>query len=307
MMAAPRFSRHVSLDFGHRDETLSSRATIYSFLALGLAATALLIVAPVVYAISLSFYHMDSFVGTPRWAGLDNYARVLSEWTFWRALINGFIYSLGTIVFQVVLGIGFALVLNQVFPFRNIVRGLSILPYLLPTVVVVLTFKWMVDGSIGVLTAVIAALGLPPVHWFESPAAAMGSVILVSVWMWTPFVTTTFLAALQTVPSSLYEAAKVDGTTAIQRFFHITLPMLKPILTVIVLLRAVWMFNKFDVIWLLTQGGPVGATEHLAILSYRTAFNLFDIGAGAAIATISFLILSVAVFIYFRLFPLETE
>lgn len=286
---------------------MSSRATIYSFLGIGLAATALLIVAPVVYAISLSFYQMDSFVGAPKWAGLDNYARVLSQWVFWRALINGFVYSLGTIVFQVVLGIGFALVLNQVFPLRNLVRGLSILPYLLPTVVVVLTFKWMVDGSIGVLTSVIAALGLPPVQWFESPGAAMASVILVSVWMWTPFVTTTFLAALQTVPSSLYEAAKVDGTNAVQRFFHITLPMLKPILTIIVLLRAVWMFNKFDVIWLLTQGGPVGATEHLAILSYRTAFSLFDIGGGAAIATISFAILSVAVFIYFRLFPLDTD
>jgi len=290
-----------------RDIAVSSRATIYSFLGIGLAATLLLIVAPVVYAISLSFYEMSSFVGTPKWAGFDNYIRVLSQWTFWRALINGFVYSFSTIVLQVVLGIGFALILNQAFPLRNLVRGLSILPYLLPTVVVALTFKWMVDGSIGVLTATIAALGLPPVLWFESPGAAMASVVLVSVWMWTPFVTTTFLAGLQTVPASLYEAAKVDGTNAVQRFFHITLPMLKPILTIIVLLRAVWMFNKFDVIWLLTQGGPVGATEHLALLSYSTAFSMFDIGGGAAIATISFAILSVAVFIYFRLFPLETD
>ena len=150
-------------------------------------------------------------------------------------------------------------------------------------------------------------MGLPPINWFESPGAAMLSVILVSVWMWTPFVTTCFLAALQTVPTSLYEAAKVDGTTAVQRFFHITLPMLKPILTVVVLLRAIWMFNKFDVIWLLTKGGPVGATENLAILSYRHAFSLYDIGGGAAIATISFAILSVAVFFYFRIFPLEDD
>jgi multiple sugar transport system permease protein len=181
------------------------------------------------------------------------------------------------------------------------------LPYLLPTVVMVLVFKWMVDGSIGVLTAGIEWLGLPQVYWFESPFAAMMSVVMVSVWLWTPFVTTAFLAALQTVPSSLYEAAKVDGTNAVQRFFHITLPMLKPVLTVIVLLRAVWMFNKFDVIWLLTGGGPVGSTEHLAILAYTTAFSQFDIGAGAAIATISFLILSIAVFFYFFFFPLETE
>lgn len=286
---------------------MNSKATIYSFLGVGMAVTLALIVAPVVYAISLSFYRLDSFVGTPQWVGLGNYIAVLSLPEFWSALINGLIYSFGSIVLQLVLGIGFALVLNEVFPGRNFVRGLSILPYLLPTVVVVLTFKWMVDGSIGIITAGIAALGLPPVNWFESPGAAMTSVIFVSVWMWTPFVTTCFLAALQTVPASLYEAARVDGTTAVQRFFHITLPMLKPILTVVVLLRAIWMFNKFDVIWLLTRGGPVGATEHLAILSYRHAFSLFDIGGGAAIATISFLILSAVVFVYFRLFPLETE
>ncbi|QCI62913.1 carbohydrate ABC transporter permease [Phreatobacter stygius] len=286
---------------------MNSKATIYSFLGIGLVVTLVLIVAPVTYAISLSFYRMDSFIGTPQWVGLDNYIAVVRLPEFWNALKNGLIYSLGSIVLQLVLGIGFALVLNEVFPGRNFVRGLSILPYLLPTVVVVLTFKWMVDGSIGIVTAGIAALGLPPVNWFESPGAAMASVIFVSVWMWTPFVTTCFLAALQTVPASLYEAARVDGTTAIQRFFHITLPMLKPILTVIVLLRAIWMFNKFDVIWLLTRGGPVSSTEHLAILSYRHAFSLFDIGGGAAIATISFLILSAVVFVYFRLFPLETD
>ncbi|MBN8941883.1 MAG: sugar ABC transporter permease [Rhizobiales bacterium] len=286
---------------------MNSKATIYSFLGIGLVVTLALIVAPVVYAISLSFYRMDSFIGTPQWVGFDNYLAVIRLPEFWNALVNGLIYSAGSIVLQLVLGIGFALVLNEVFPGRNFVRGLSILPYLLPTVVVVLTFKWMVDGSIGIVTAGIAWLGLPPVSWFESPGAAMASVIFVSVWMWTPFVTTCFLAALQTVPASLYEAARVDGTTAIQRFFHITVPMLKPILTVIVLLRAIWMFNKFDVIWLLTRGGPVSSTEHLAILSYRHAFSLFDIGGGAAIATISFLILSAVVFVYFRLFPLETD
>ncbi|MGN6286735.1 MAG: carbohydrate ABC transporter permease [Afipia sp.] len=286
---------------------MSSKATIYTFLVAGLLVTLALIVAPVVYAISLSFYKLDSFVGDPTWVGLDNYIAVVKLPEFWQALWNGMIYSFGSIVLQVVLGIGFALILNETFPGRNFVRGLSILPYLLPTVVVVLTFKWMVDGSIGIITKAVEAIGLPPINWFESPGAAMTSVILVSVWMWTPFVTTCFLAALQTVPTSLYEAAKVDGTTAIQRFFHITLPMLKPILTVVVLLRAIWMFNKFDVIWLLTQGGPVGSTEHLAILSYRRAFSLFDIGGGAAIATISFAILSVAVFIYFRIFPLEDD
>lgn len=301
-MARPILGRAPSLD-----NSVSSKATIYSFLAVGLLVTLVLIVAPVVYAISLSFYRMDSFIGSPAFVGFDNYIAVVKLPEFWRALWNGVVYSVGSIVLQVVLGIGFALILKETFPGRNFIRGLSILPYLLPTVVVILTFKWMVDGSIGVLTKAIAAVGLPPVNWFESSGAAMASVILVSVWMWTPFVTTCFLAALQTVPTSLYEAARVDGTNAVQRFFHITLPVLRPILTVVVLLRAIWMFNKFDVIWLLTRGGPVGSTENLAILSYRHAFNLFDIGGGAAIATISFAILSVAVFFYFRAFPLEDE
>ncbi|HEY0219611.1 MAG TPA: sugar ABC transporter permease [Afipia sp.] len=286
---------------------MNTNATIYTFLTVGIIVIVAVVVAPAVYAVSLSFYHMESFVGAAHWVGLANYERVLATPEFWNALWNGVIYSIGTIVLQVVLGIGLALILNQYFPGRALVRGLSILPYLLPTVVVVLTFKWMVDGSIGIITAAIAALGLPPVSWFESPFAAMASVIIVSVWMWTPFVTTCFLAGLQTIPGSLYEAAKVDGTTAVQRFFHITLPMLKPVLTVIVLLRVIWMFNKFDVIWLLTRGGPVGSTEHLAVLSYRYAFSLFDIGGGAAIATIAFVILSVFVFLYFRVFPLESD
>ena len=286
---------------------MSSKATFMSFLLFGLLVTLVLIAAPVVYAISLSFYTLDSFVAEPSWVGLGNYAEVLASATFWNALGNGLTYSISTIVLQVVLGIGIALVLNQPLFGRNLVRGFSILPYLLPTVVIVLTFKWMVDGSIGILTSAIAWAGLPPVRWFESPTAAMASSVLVSVWLWTPFVTTAFLAGLQTVPTSLYEAAKVDGTNAIQRFFHITLPALKPVLTVVILLRAVWTFNKFDVIWLLTGGGPVGSTEHLAILSYRTAFAQFDIGGGAAIATLSFLFLAVAVFIYFRIYPLDED
>jgi len=286
---------------------VSSKATIYSFLCAGLALTLALIVAPAIHAVGLSFYAMDSFVGSARWVGLDNYAAVLREAQFWRALCNGALYALASIALQVALGIACALVLNEKFFGRNLVRGLSILPYLLPTVVVILTFKWMVDGSIGIVARMVAALGWPAIQWFESPGAAMASTVLVSVWMWTPFVSTCFLAALQTVPPALYEAARVDGTNAVQRFWHITLPMLRPILTVVVLLRAIWMFNKFDVIWLLTRGGPVGATENLALLSYRHAFGLFDIGGGAAIATISFLILSAAVLVYFRIFPLEDE
>ena len=284
-----------------------TRWLLPGFLSIGALATLILIVGPALYAISLSFYEQQSLTSDPVWVGFANYARVLASGEFWNALWNGFVYAMAAIVLQVVLGIGFALLLHQPFYGRSLLRGLAFLPYLLPTVVAVLTFKWMIDGSLGIVTIVLDTLGLPPIYWFETESAAMISVILVSVWLWTPFVTTTFLAGLQTVPAQLYEAARVDGAGPIRRFFHVTLPALRPILIVIILLRGVWMFNKFDIIWLTTGGGPLGATEHLPVLAYRQAFTLFDLGSGAAIATLSFLVLLVIVTLYFWLFPMEDK
>ncbi|MFQ6184075.1 carbohydrate ABC transporter permease [Sinorhizobium meliloti] len=282
-----------------------TRWLLPGFLGVGVLATLLLIVGPALYAVSLSFYDMPSLTADPVWVGLSKYSEVLASAEFWNALWNGIVYAGLAIVLQVVLGIGFALLLNQNFIGRSLLRGLAFLPYLLPTVVAVLVFKWMVDGSLGIVTILMDDWGLPPIYWFETETASMVSVILISVWLWTPFVTTTFLAGLQTVPSQLYEAARVDGAGPIRRFLHVTLPSLRPILTVIILLRGVWMFNKFDVVWLTTGGGPLGGTEHLPVLSYREAFALYDIGSGAAIATLSFLVLMVAVAIYFRVFPME--
>ena len=284
-----------------------TRWLLPGFLSIGALATLILIVGPALYAISLSFYEQQSLTSDPVWVGLANYARVLASDEFWNALWNGFVYAMAAIVLQVVLGIGFALLLQQPFRGRALLRGLAFLPYLLPTVVAVLTFKWMIDGSLGIVTIVLDTLGLPPIYWFETESAAMISVILVSVWLWTPFVTTTFLAGLQTVPVQLYEAARVDGAGPVRRFFHVTLPALRPILIVIILLRGVWMFNKFDIIWLTTGGGPLGATEHLPVLAYRQAFTLFDLGSGAAIATLSFLALLVIVTLYFWLFPMDDK
>ena len=284
-----------------------TRWLLPGFLFIGALATLILIVGPALYAISLSFYEQQSLTSEPVWVGFANYARVLASGEFWNALWNGFVYAMAAIVLQVVLGIGFALMLHQPFYGRSLLRGLAFLPYLLPTVVAVLTFKWMIDGSLGIVTIVMDTLGLPPIYWFETETAAMISVILVSVWLWTPFVTTTFLAGLQTVPVQLYEAARVDGAGPIRRFFHVTLPALRPILIVIILLRGIWMFNKFDIIWLTTGGGPLGATEHLPVLAYRQAFTLFDLGSGAAIATLSFLALMVIVTLYFWLFPMDDK
>tara|TARA_B110000116_G_C16672200_1_gene506776 strand:- start:476 stop:979 length:504 start_codon:yes stop_codon:yes gene_type:complete len=166
----------------------------------------------------------------------------------------------------------------------------------------------MLDDHIGILTVLLENLGFEEAAtWANSPFWSMVLVIFVSVWLWTPFVTVCFLAGLQSVPEEMYEAAKVDGANAWLRFWHITLPQLRSVLIVVLLLRAIWMFNKFDIVWLLTGGGPMRGTEHLPILAYRKAFDAFEVGIGAAISTISFLILSVAILVFFWKFPIDEK
>ena len=280
---------------------------LYAIFFFGLAITGLLVVYPALHAIWLSFYKAKSFISTPVWIGLDNYTRILVDPEFWEAMRRGIIFAGATILIQVILGIALALLLDAAIPFRRAMRGIVILPYLLPTLIVALTFRWMLNDPIGIVTVTMHRLGFGIVNWLGNEKTAMLTVVVVSVWLWTPFVTVAFLAGLQNVPTVLYEAARVDGASAMQRFWHITLPQLRPVLTVVVLLRTIWMFNKFDIVWLLTRGGPMRSTEHLPVLAYRKAFVAYDVGMGAAISSLSFLMLAAIILIYLRIFPLETK
>jgi len=279
--------------------------TLIWFLLIGVVVVAAIIGVPLLHAIQLSLYKMESFVGDPQWVGWDNYARVLADADFWRAFGNGTVIALLSIGLQLVFGVGIAMVLNQTFVGQSIARGLMILPYLLPTVVACLTFEWLLDGSYGLVKAMLSSAGLPMFDWSATRWSATATIVLVSVWIWTPFVVTCVLAGLQGIPRQLYEAAEVDGAGPIARFWHVTVAGLKPVLTVVILLRGIWMFNKFDVVWLLTKGGPLNSTETLPVLAYRRAFQAFDVGGGAAVATISFAILAVVIAVYLRLFPLD--
>jgi multiple sugar transport system permease protein len=286
---------------------MPSDRVIYVILFLALAFTAVLVLYPAFYALELSFQHRESLVSEPEWVWFANYIKVLAMPEFWQALGRGVVFAGLTIFLQIVLGIGFALLLAREFPGMPVIRGLAVLPYLLPTVVVALTFRWMLDGSVGILTVVAKVFGFDYIPWGEDPTLAMLTVVLISVWIWTPFVTLTCLAGLQSIPEELYEAARIDGAGPWQRFWHVTLPQLRSVLLVVLLLRAIWMFNKFDIIWLMTQGGPQHATEQLPVFSYRLAFEMYDVGLGAAVSSISFLILSAIILLYFHFFPLEQK
>lgn len=279
--------------------------TLIWFLLIGVVVVGVVIGLPLMHAINLSLYKMESFVGEPEWVGLANYSRVLADHEFWNAFGNGTLIAITSILAQLVLGVGIAMVLNQSFPGQGLVRGIMILPYLLPTVVACLTFEWLLDGSYGLVKSLLASGGIPMFDWSASRISATATIVLVSVWIWTPFVVTCVLAGLQGIPKQLYEAARVDGAGAWGQFWHVTLPCLRPVLTVVILLRGIWMFNKFDVVWLLTKGGPLNSTETLPVLAYRRAFQAFDVGGGAAVATISFAILAMVITVYLKFFPLE--
>ncbi len=263
----------------------------------GIILTIVLVYIPVLFALLLGFFHMETILSTPEFAGLSNFADAIANADFWNAFVNGLVYSLCAIALQLVFGVGFALMLNERFRGRGFLRGAAILPYVVPSVAAVFVWRWMLDENVGIITKFVEFMGYH-VPWFSEPTWAMVTVIVISVWLWTPFVTISVLAGLQTIPMELYESAHMDSANTVQRFWHVTLPGLLPVLLVVALLRGIWMFNKFDVIYLTTGGGPLNSTEHLPILAYRQAFQLFDMGGGAAVATLNFVFLAVVVVIY---------
>ncbi len=259
---------------------------------------------PVLYGIWLSLHEKHSFFPQQEFVWFSNYLYLLDDQDFWDSLRRGVIYSFSTIALQIVLGVAAALVLHEMFPGRSLVRGIVLFPYMIPTVVAVILWKWLLNNQFGLINYGLMALGLADenINWM-SRSYIMASLILVSVWQFFPFVVLAVLARLQTIPEDLYEAAKVDGAGAFKRFWYVTLPQLTSILFVVILLRSIWMFTKFDTVWLLTQGG--GAEKYirtLPVYAYLRTFNYYEAGMGAAIAVVMFAILVAATTVYFYLF-----
>lgn len=244
--------------------------------------------------------------GVINW-GLDNFRVVLSDSRTWAAFGRTAIYTVGSIVPSFLIGLGIALLLNQVFPGRRWFRSLLLLPWAVPGVIVSIIFLWLFDTSFGVVNAILRNLGLisGEIRWYTSPDMAMFSVIVPTVWKGFPFFALTLLAALQSIPGSFYEAAKVDGATAIQRFWHVTWPGIRGAATLVTILQTLWVLREFDIIYATTGGGPLAATETLGLLVYNEAFDYFRMGTASAIGV---LLLAVAMLvILISLKPLRKE
>lgn len=292
----------------HKFRKSGSDYALLLFIGISAVATALLILAPLVSGILLSFFSIDSFSASapPAFAGLANFAKVLSAHDFYNALGNGAYFSAASVFVQLLLAMAVALLLNTSFPGRSLVRAALVLPMLVPPVVATVLFRWMSNESFGIISIELRALGFDAIAW-NTPDLAMLQIVLLGMWLWTPFMIVSILAELQSVPPALYEAARVDGANSLQRFFHITLPHLANVIGIIVLLRMIWTFNNFELIWLTTGGGPLGATETLPVLAYRQSFTMFNLGFGAAIATLSFAMLLAVVLVATRFLTVAKE
>ena len=260
------------------------------------------ILYPLVSAIYLSLFSIYTPTLAGDWVGVDNYGALLASGDFWSAVLNTLIWTVGTLMLQLVCGVAVALLLNQSIVFQSLARSLILFPYFLSTVVAVLVWRWLFNDLSGILNHVLLIAGLidAPVNWLGQMPNAMISVILVGAWKYFPFVVIAVLARLQSIPEQLYEAATIDGAGPFQRFTDITLPQLRDVLVVVVLLRAIWDFKEFDLIYLMTGGGPVKATQTLSLLVYEEAFRLNRMGMASTYAVAMMLVLLGFTLLYLR-------
>jgi multiple sugar transport system permease protein len=260
------------------------------------------IVYPLVSAIYLSLFNIYTPTLRGNFVGLQNYAELFAGPEFWRSLANTLVWTVCTLTLQVVFGVAAALMLHQAIVFRALARSLILFPYFVSTVVAVLVWRWLFNDLYGILNHMLIWAGLldMPLDWLGSMPNAMVSIVLVGAWKYFPFVVIAVLARLQTIPDQLYEAATIDGAGAWARFWDVTLPQLKDVLLVVVLLRAIWDFKEFDLIYLMTGGGPLIATQTLPLMVYKEAFGMDAMGRATAVAVAMMLVMLVFMVLYLR-------
>jgi multiple sugar transport system permease protein len=247
--------------------------------------------------LSLRHYTVRSFVqGDAPFTGLANYRMVFDDPTFAPALLHTAVFTAVCLVFQYAIGLALAVFFHQNFPLSATLRALFLVPWLLPLIVSASTWSWMLNSDSGIVNAVLHAVGIDPVNWLTSPTWSLASVIIANIWIGVPFNLVVLYSGLQSIPTSLYEAAALDGANAWQRFWRVTFPLLRPVSAITLLLGLVYTLKVFDIIWIMTKGGPADSSTTFATWSYQLGFgNLLPaFGPGAAVGNL--LVLAALVF-----------
>ena len=266
---------------------------------------------PLGYSIYITFHRMNvarAGMG-PQFIGLQNYARVFQRADFWRAFLRSAMFVVYDLCVGMPLGMAIAILLNQRFRLRGVARATILLPYVLSGTVLGLIWKWIYHPNHGALNALLQQVGLISeyVAWLAEPRRALQMVIMVNLWQGTPWVIIMYLAGLQTIPLELYDSAKVDGASAWQTLFKITLPLVAPITLAMLVLKTVWTFQVFDIVYVLTAGGPASATQVVSYYIYDTSFRQLNFGYAAAMSYVLLGIVLILVIIYYRLIRREVE
>ena len=268
------------------------QALPYLLLLPSLALIFLIELYPFINGVSFSV-HKGSLLGTGPFVGLDNYLRLFNSADFYNSLWFSFVFAFCNVVVSYLIGLALALFLNLDFPGRGICRVALLVPWIVPAVVSIVSWKWLIADRGGLVNIILTSVGIGPIYFLSDSGWAIVAVIIIKIWRSFPFMMLSLLAALQVIDRTLFEAGKIDGANRWQLFWYITLPHLKNISIVQAILMIIWSINDFETPYLLTQGGPSNATENLILLSYRFTFGRNDVGRGSAVAILTLVVLMV--------------
>jgi len=265
----------------------------------GLALLIAVVAYPLITALVTAFFKQSLVVPGREFVGFQNIIDIL-QGDFFKLLGQTMVFTLGTTIAPFVIGFALALALNTRIRGAKVLRGLMLIPWLVPGVVVSFLWMWIFNANYGVANAILGVFGIDAQAWLAQPQTAMFAVIVAKTWQSFPWIMVMLLAGLQTVPQELHEAAEMDGAGTIRRFFSITVPQLKGIIGLVLLLEFIWNFQHFDIIYVLTGGGPAGSTQTFATAVYETAFRGFDLGHAGALGLLWLVLLMALVVVYVR-------
>ncbi len=265
-------------------------------------ALALFQIVPILTGANASFRDWSLHDPKKTWVGFDNYAYVLTDGDFLTTILpNTFGFMFASVISSLILGLGTALLLNQRFPGRWLVQTIVLLPLMVAPVIAAIMVRWMFNDQFGIVNVVLESLGFEPIAWLTQKWTAFFAILLTDVWLWTPWFALLLLAGLQSLPPEPFEAAKIDAASPWRTFRYITLPMLRPVIVVCVVIRAIDAFRTFDIVWTISGGGPARSTEVFSLYAYVEAFQFLNFGRGSAAAVIGAIIIILFAMVLYRI------
>lgn len=292
---------------GRRGRTSPSRSRDAQTALTMLLPAAFLVVAFIAYPIMDTFWmslnKVDQFGRSHGWEGLNNYLSLFGDEAFRASFVRTVVWTVAVVGITVGISLPLAWVLNFRFPGRSVVRGLILLPWAASLVVVSLLWRWMAHPDFGAVARTLSLIGITEerIEWLARPELSFPLMIWIAVWVSIPSITLIILSGMQAIDPQLYEAASLDGARSFRIFRSVVLPLLRPVLAVAILLQVIHVFNSFPIIWVLTEGGPAGATDTLVTYLYKVGFRLYDMGSASAVSVLMFLVLLVFAIIHTRL------